>query len=292
MFRALFFLLLLPLGVLLFSVVSGFCIYPAVQRAAFERLALSSKGKGDDGNVARIKERLKETRRLFVSRKVRLKRGRRSLSGWLFLPASQRMSPKRILLFAPEGRSFSLEDLAFFLDAGFLEYGGGSSSPPAVFLPMPAEPFRAGKFFSFGAREAAALSKWARLFALAFPSASVLFCGKGLGGISALLAATRLSRHAAGKRRGFGGVIVASPCLSAARLMKGIVRELFPRRALYVPVYAGVRIASVFRGLGLGGRGCRRALKRLLAIKKRESGIVVECLPCPKAKSQELTARS
>ncbi len=273
MFQALFFLLLLLLGAALFSIVSGFCIYPAVQKALFELFATGN----DSGND---KAELINLRRLFVSKKLTLRRGRCALSGWLFLPAEQKMNPERILIFAPEGRAFSARDLGFFLKEGFLARAGGGgnlqSDLPAVFLPSPVELFKAGAFFSFGAKEAVALKAWLIFFSCAFSSSKVFFCGKGLGGLSALFATAKLSRCTAGKHGNFGGAVADSPPFSIAGIAKHIVGALFPRRIPRVLVYAGVRIASVFYGLGIGGRDTRRALKRLAALKKKRPDIVVD----------------
>lgn len=265
-------LLLALFGAALFSIAAGFCIYPAIQGAIFELLSL------DNDEID--KEALLKMRSLFVSKKIRIRWKRRNLSGWLFLPTVQKKSPKRILVLAPEGRAVSIKDLAFFLKEGFIARAGCKDlygrDLPAIFLPAPAELFKAGTSFSFGAKEAKALKAWSSFFSSSFPSSAVLFCGKGLGAISALFAATRLSRRAASKSFNLGGVIADLPRLSVTQSIKSIIEKRLPSRALYMPIYAGARIAAIFCGLSIGGRSGHRALKRLLTIKKKHPSIIVE----------------
>ena len=257
------FLLLALLGAALFSAAAGFCIYPSIKKEVFKLIAAKGSEPGDDES----ENTLRRLRRLYVSRRISAMAGRRALSGWLFLPARQEAGASRVLVIAPEGRAVSIKDLRCFLERGFLVRAAHGGALPAVFIPKPAELCKAGFFFSFGKKEAAALAACGRYLSLKFPQSSILFCGKGLGAFSAILA---------GKRGDFGGVIADLPASSIAAVMRRVAARLFPQRAPRVLVYAGARLASVFCGLGIGGRGCRRALKRLAALKKSRPGLAVE----------------
>ena len=218
-------------------------------------------------------ESLSGIRRLYASKRIRAKDGGCGISGWLFVPAEKEKSANRILVIAPEGRAVSIEDLRIFLKGRFLDRAGRGDALPAVFIPKPAELCGAGFFFSFGKKEANALISCARYLSREMPQAAVLLCGKGLGAFAAVFAAAKLARRA-----NFAGVVAELPSSSVAASMSDVVARLFPQRGARLLVYAGARFASLFCGLGIGGRGARYALKKLYSVKKEREEIVLDLL--------------
>ena len=264
---ALTFLLLIVLGAALFSVAAGFCIFPSIKKEVLKRIDAASAGPND----AKSKESLRSLRRFYSSKRINAKGGGRGVSGWLFVPVKEKESVNRILAIAPEGRAVSIKDLCAFLERGILDRARSGDTLPAVFIPKPAELCDAVSFFSFGKKQAKALVACARFLSREMPQCSLLLCGKGFGAFSAVFAAAKLARRA-----NFGGVVAELPSSSVAAIMRSVVAGLFPQRALSLLVYAGIRFASLFCGLGIGGRNTRRALKRISSAKRECMELVVE----------------
>lgn len=281
-------LLLVLLGIPVFSAGAGFVLYPALSARVFRSLSLRMSAGMPDPEEALRRFRLWQSSCVRKEIAIRVRAGRGLLSGTLFVPKAgfpegpdtgspsvEKTPLRRIFIFTPEGRAFSPADFAPFLRAGFPERMAGilpdSAAPSAVFVPAPAEMFIPGRRFSFGKKESAALRLWTAFFRRAYPEAAVFLCGKGLGALSVFFAAGDASCAAQ-------GIVADSPSLSLEDDMRKSVAGVFSKNRIPgALVFAGVRAAAVFSGCRLSRRKFTRAEKKARrAAKKRGEAFVFD----------------
>ena len=188
-------LLLVLLGIPVFSAGAGFVLYPALSARVFRSLSLRMSAGMPDPEEALRRFRLWQSSCVRKEIAIRVRAGRGLLSGTLFVPKAgfpegpdtgspsvEKTPLRRIFIFTPEGRAFSPADFAPFLRAGFPERMAGilpdSAAPSAVFVPAPAEMFIPGRRFSFGKKESAALRLWTAFFRLPALPAEICPCRK------------------------------------------------------------------------------------------------------------------